>query len=239
MHLFLRHTVTLAVVGLLVAPSARAQHTAMPAGMTHEEHMAQMKKDAEMKEHGNMAMGFDQDKTTHHFSLTADGGSIAVDANDPADQTSRDQIRTHLKEIAVAFGQGDFGKPLMTHSEFPAGVPVMQRLKNEISYVFQETARGGIVRMSTSNAEARAAIHEFLTYQITEHATGDPLAVPDAAAQCARAPGLAGRRAQHGRASSRSLRPPFRQRRRMGEDVSTTRRATRGRCPRVSSRRCS
>jgi hypothetical protein len=28
----------------------------MPAGMSHEEHVAQMKKDAEMKQHGNVAM---------------------------------------------------------------------------------------------------------------------------------------------------------------------------------------
>jgi SAM-dependent methyltransferase len=168
------------IVGVALVPAAQAQHTAMPAGMTHEEHMAQMKKDAEMKEHGNVAMGFDQDKTTHHFALTTEGGSIAVDANDPADQVSRNQIRAHLEEIAVAFGKGDFGKPLETHSEFPPGVPVMQRLQKEIAYTYQETPRGGIVRIVTANAEARAAISEFLTYQITEHKTGDPL--PDHAA---------------------------------------------------------
>jgi SAM-dependent methyltransferase len=128
-------------------------------------------------------MGFDQDRTTHHFTLTSTGGSIAVDANDAADRASRDQIRAHLREIAVAFARGDFSKPLMTHSEFPAGVPVMQRLKSHISYVFQETALGGIVRLSTSSAEARAAIHDFLKYQITEHTTGDALVVPNGAAQ--------------------------------------------------------
>ncbi|MFN7981718.1 MAG: class I SAM-dependent methyltransferase [Vicinamibacterales bacterium] len=178
----LRPLVAFALVSLAFVPEALAQHTAMPAGMTHEEHMAQMKKDAEMKQHGNMAMGFDQDKTTHHFLMTAEGGSIAVDANDASDQASRDQIRTHLKEIAVAFGQGDFGKPLETHSEFPPGVPVMQRLQKDISYTYQETPHGGIVRMVTANAEARAAIHEFLTYQITEHKTGDPLPSKDHAA---------------------------------------------------------
>ena len=164
-----------ALMSLAFVPAAVAQHSAMPAGMTHEEHMAQMKKDAEMKQHGNMAMGFDQDKTTHHFVMTTEGGSIAVDANDAADQVSRDQIRDHLKQIAVAFGKGDFGKPLETHSEFPPGVPVMQRLRKEISYTYQDTPRGGIVRIVTANAEARAAVDQFLTYQITEHKTGDPI----------------------------------------------------------------
>ena len=145
----------LRVLRSVLAPLAHAQHTAMPAGMSHEQHMAQMKKDAEMKQHGNLAMGFDQDRTTHHFNLTADGGSIAVEANDPADGTSRDQIRAHLGEIAVAFGQGDFQKPFMTHSEVPPGVSAMQRLKGEITYTFEETARGGIVRIAT--AQRRSA----------------------------------------------------------------------------------
>jgi SAM-dependent methyltransferase len=178
----LRPVAALALVSLALVPAALAQHTAMPAGMTHEEHMAQMKKDAEMKQHGNMAMGFDQDKTTHHFAMTAEGGSITIDANDLADLGSRDQIRSHLKGIAVAFGQGDFGKPLETHSEFPPGVSVMQRLQKDISYTYQETPRGGIVRIATANTEARAAIHEFLTYQISEHKTGDPIAQNHAAA---------------------------------------------------------
>ena len=93
----LRSFAVLAFVGPFLAPVASAQHTAMPAGMSHEQHMAQMKKDAEMKQHGNLAMGFDQDKTTHHFNLTADGGSIAVEANDAADGASRDQIRPILR----------------------------------------------------------------------------------------------------------------------------------------------
>jgi len=179
---FLRSTAVVAFFGLFSPLLAHAQHTAMPAGMTHEQHMAQMKKDAEMKQHGNLAMGFDQDKTTHHFNLTADGGSIAVEANDATDGASRDQIRAHLREIAAAFRQGDFQKPFMTHSEVPPGVVAMQRLKAEIAYTFEETARGGIVRISTRNVKARAALHEFLTYQIKEHATGDPVSLQNGAA---------------------------------------------------------
>ena len=35
-------------------------HPSMPPGMSHEEHMKQMSKDAEMKRRGDAAMGFDQ-----------------------------------------------------------------------------------------------------------------------------------------------------------------------------------
>ena len=174
-----RPATTLLLTLTVLVTGAHAQHQ-MPPGMTHEQHMAQMKKEAEMKAHGKEAMGFDQDTTTHHFSLTSDGGAIAVDVNVPTDEVGRDQIRAHLKEIAVAFKQGDFGKPLMTHGELPPGVPVLQRLKAEISYVYADTDRGGIVRITTANPEALAALHAFLKYQIAEHATGDPVAVAGA-----------------------------------------------------------
>lgn len=162
----------LAALSFLTASSASAQHSAMPAGMTHEQHMAQMKKDADLERHGNLAMGFAQDATTHRFTTSADGGAIAVAVNDPADQNNLRQVRSHLQEIAVAFTQGDFGKPLATHGEFPPGVPVMQRLKDAIAYTYGETPGGGTVRISTSNAEALAAIHQFLAYQVAEHKTG-------------------------------------------------------------------
>ncbi len=67
-----------AALALAFASTVSAQHTAMPAGMTHEQHMEQMKKDAEMKQHGNAAMGFDQDKTTHHFTMNAEGGACSA-----------------------------------------------------------------------------------------------------------------------------------------------------------------
>ncbi len=166
------------VLAISVASGAFAQHSAMPAGMTHEQHMAQMKKEADLKAHGNVAMGFDQDKTTHHFTMSADGGAIEVAANDAADTASIQQVRSHLQEIATAFGEGDFGKPLATHGELPSGVPAMQRLEAAISYRYADTPRGAIVRIVTTNPEALAAVHQFLTYQVSEHKTGDPAAAP-------------------------------------------------------------
>ena len=173
---------TAAALACAFASTVSAQHSAMPAGLTHEQHMAQMKKDAEMKDHGNAAMGFDQDKTTHHFTMNADGGAIDVAANDAADQASIGQVRRHLQEIAVAFKEGDFGKPQATHGELPPGVPVMQRLKDAITYTYYQTAGGGIVRIYTTNPDARAAVHEFLMYQVREHKTGDPLTPPGSSA---------------------------------------------------------
>ena len=147
------------------------QHPAMPPGMTHQQHLDQMAKDAALKKRGATAMGFDQDKTTHHFTTSATGGSIEVEVNDPGDPRLRGQVRSHLKEIAGTFAKGDFAKPFQTHAEVPPGVPVMQRLKAGIRYKYEQTDRGGAVRITTSNPEALKAIHEFLDYQTREHHT--------------------------------------------------------------------
>ena len=131
----------------------------------------------QMMKHGEMAMGFSQVKTTHHFQLTASGGVIEVQTNDPADTTTRDQIRQHLQGISKAFAQGDFSSPMMTHGKTPPGVPEMQRLKDDLSYKYFETDRGGKVLISAANPETLKAVHEFLRFQIEEHQTGDAEAV--------------------------------------------------------------
>src|SRR5690242_15363224 len=115
---------------LLVTVLMLAQdHPQMPPGMTHDEHLKQMQKDAALQANGKIAMGFDQDATTHHFRLFSDGGSIEVVAKNKADAKNIKLVRNHLKEIAESFSKGDFEKPVMTHSEEPPGVGVMQRLK--------------------------------------------------------------------------------------------------------------
>src|SRR5215217_516885 len=44
----------------------------------------------EMNKRGDKQMGFAHLKTTHHFRLATDGGSIQVEANDLKDTESRD-----------------------------------------------------------------------------------------------------------------------------------------------------
>ncbi|HKY04808.1 MAG TPA: hypothetical protein VJQ56_07960 [Blastocatellia bacterium] len=126
---------------------------------------------------GDKAMGFSHTKTTHHFRLFRDGGAIEVEANDPKDAASRDRIRQHLAHIAQAFANGDFAIPEEVHNQVPPGAAAMNRLKEAVKYSFEETERGGRVRISTANAEALSGIHEFLRFQIKDHRTGDPLEV--------------------------------------------------------------
>lgn len=140
------------------------------ANQSHHGHDSHL---AEVNERGDRAMGFSHQKTTHHFRLFENGGAIEVGANDTNDAASREQIRTHLQHISQMFPAGDFNAPMLTHGKTPPGVPILQRLKAEISYKFEEMPNGGRVRILTHNPEALGAIHDFLRFQISDHQTGD------------------------------------------------------------------
>ena len=173
-YLALALLITLTAAVLVVRAQQQQQPKAQPSGNTNG--MAGMDMN-EMNRRGNRVMGFDHAKTTHHFRLLPDGGAIEVEANSAADTVSRDQIRMHLGHIAKMFTTGNFNAPMLIHDQTPAGVPVLQRLKTQINYKFEETPRGGRVRISTSSAEALRAVYEFLRFQIKEHKTGDTLEV--------------------------------------------------------------
>ena len=93
--------------------------------------------------------------------------------NDSSDTASRDQTRHHVREMAKSFGEGDFSSPMLTHGTAPPGVADLQRLKSSLTYSYVETDHGAKVLISTANAEALKAVHDFLRFQIQEHKTGD------------------------------------------------------------------
>ena len=131
----------------------------------------------EMNKRGDKHMGFDHTKTTHHFVLAKNGGAIQIGANDAKDTESRDQIRSHLRHIAMMFSDGNFNTPMLIHEKTPPGTDVMSKLKTEIQYQFKETDNGAEIVISSENQGAIEAIHQFLRFQINEHKTGDPLKV--------------------------------------------------------------
>lgn len=123
-------------------------------------------------------MGFDQERTTHHFLIEKDGGTIQVTANDRSDRTSADQVRGHLKHIAAAFAQGDFSLPMFIHDTDPPGIAAMKERRAAMTFTFDERPGGGRVVIRTKDTAARDALHEFLRFQIREHKTGDPMNPP-------------------------------------------------------------
>ena len=131
--------------------------------------------DQKLEQRGNEGMGFDQQKITHHFLLTKDGGAIQVTANSPDDKTSIDEIRMHLEHIAGAFSSGDFDIPMFVHDQTPPGVATLKRLRKKIIYKVEFIDGGGRVAIHTVDPRARQALWDFLRFQIREHKTGDAL----------------------------------------------------------------
>lgn len=164
----MRKPVPVTLIALLIGGSAVLAQTASAPSCHH----------ANVDERGDHVMGFDHTKTSHHFLLSKSGGSIEASANDPADIASRDAIRGHFTHIAAMFSEGNFEAPMLIHDRVPPGVPTMKSKKSLIEWRFEEAPAGGRVRITTRDAEALAAIHEFLRFQIEDHRTGDPTEVP-------------------------------------------------------------
>jgi len=149
----------------------------LPAQEVQHQHSDAMHHDM-MNARGEKAMGFSQTATTHHFRLLQNGGYVEVHANDASDVTSRTHIRAHLKEQASKFAAGDFGAPELTHDRVPPGVPALQQYKSRIRYRYEPVENGGRLWITSKDASAVAAIHEFLRFQIEDHKTGDATEVP-------------------------------------------------------------
>ena len=130
---------------------------------------------ASMDQRGAMVMGFDQERTAHHFLLFTDGGAIDVSVKDLSDAKNRDAIRSHLPHVAIMFGDGNFAAPMLVHdSASVPGTKTMAARRDRIRYKYVETPRGGRVEITTTDPEALAAVHAFLKFQIADHRTGDP-----------------------------------------------------------------
>jgi hypothetical protein len=150
-----------AVQIVLIASVAQAQQQPKKDNMNR---MAGMS-DEEMNRRGDHVMGFDHNKTRHHFRLSPEGGTIEVTANSLEDKESRDQIRSHLSHISKKFAAGDFNAPMLIHDQIPPGVPVMQKLKNEIEYRFEETERGAT---SHFNQESDGSLGDLQVSKISD-----------------------------------------------------------------------
>lgn len=161
--------IVLTLTAISFAASGQSQGHSCPMMQQHKDHHAGV------NERGDKAMGFSHEKTTHHFILLKDGGVIEVSAKNVEDRESREQIQMHLTHIAKAFAEGDFNLPMFIHDQTPPGVEVMKARKTRITYQYESFTEGARVRISTTDKQALAAIHEFLRFQIKDHQTGDSL----------------------------------------------------------------
>jgi hypothetical protein len=169
--------VTLLLLGSPLSAQEAKPDDSMKDCPMHTQHMAQQSHHATMESHGDQAMGFPHDKTTHHFRLISDGGAIEVKVNDPNDKANTEAIRAHLSHIATMFADGDFSSPMFTHDTVPPGVTTMKLMKSAIHYAYEEFPAGGRVRIQSADPIAVACIHDFLRFQTAEHQTGDAVEI--------------------------------------------------------------
>jgi hypothetical protein len=162
-----RNVIAVVAAAAWLSVSAGAQQPQQAQPHDHDAHHR------DMLTRGAQAMGFDQERTVHHFLLYEDGGAIDVAVKEASDHANLHAVRQHLQQIAGLFKAGDFGKPALTHAQQVPGIADMTRLKDRITYQYEETSGGGRVRIVTRDAEALAAVHAFLHFQIEDHRTGD------------------------------------------------------------------
>ncbi|MEP6906068.1 MAG: hypothetical protein ABI875_08270 [Gemmatimonadales bacterium] len=124
-----------------------------------------------MQHRGGMAMGVDQYTSTHMFDVTPDGGRVQLQ-RDTKDSLGVAQIRAHMKLIQHAFEAGDFSTPAFVHARDMPGTAVMTKKRNAIKYEYADLPSGGEVRVTSSDPEAIAAIHEFMLAQRMDHRAG-------------------------------------------------------------------
>jgi hypothetical protein len=153
---------------LVAGTAGGPDHSGCPMAVAAPDHRSEVD-----RRHDEVS-GTAHEGVVHHFVLADDGGSIVLELAGAPDKTARDRIRRHLRLVARSFAEGDFAMPMLVHDRVPPGVGVMKERKDRIRYRFAPTEKGGAVLISTADAEALAAVHAFLRFQIEDHGTGDP-----------------------------------------------------------------
>jgi hypothetical protein len=121
-----------------------------------------------VQQRGHQAMGVDQYTSSHRFESLPDGGRISLE-RDPSDRAGVAQIRSHMRQIAASFREGNFALPGFVHDREVPGTRVMRERRSLISYLPDSTLRGGQLRIISRDPTAVAAIHEFLAFQRRDH----------------------------------------------------------------------
>ena len=92
------------------------------------------------------------DMNLKRVRFEADGGAIELEAKRANDTQTRDAVRQQLRHDV--------------REQIPSATPAMQEHRNQIKYKYEETTRGGRIRIIAKDQEALAAVQDFLRSQI-------------------------------------------------------------------------
>lgn len=125
---------------------------------------------AEVAARGAEVMPFDLAASSHVFTKNRNGGLQQVMVKNPKDGRQLRQVRSHLREIAGRFEQGDFGAPAKIHgADMPGLAELRQAKPGEISIQYRDLANGAQIRYATSNPALVPVLHQWFDAQLADH----------------------------------------------------------------------
>ena len=149
---------------------AQTEHSGMNHAQHGSNHDAQ-EGNPNFAEREQAVMPFDVSATLHIFEDTATGGVQRVIANDPADTGNIALIRSHLKEEAASFAEGNFADPSYLHGEDMAGLSRLEAAgaANQLTVNYRDIENGGEITYSSEEADVVIALHLWFQAQVTDH----------------------------------------------------------------------
>jgi hypothetical protein len=123
----------------------------------------------------NALLPVDQAKIALHFRLLSDGGAIDLVAR----RSSPVVLRETARLISDKLSAGNFDLPLLAKDQSPPHLDALKKQKSSFAYKIEGMAGGIRIRITTADPAARAALHEFLRFQISANKTGDSMADPN------------------------------------------------------------
>ena len=118
-----------------------------------------------------------EDSASYQFVVTRSGGLIRLTVDDPDNAEAAGRAQIDLREAAAQYARGEFSGEPATHGLTPPGTPQMRQLRNRIIYTEHAIQDGAELIISSTDARAVTAIHQFLEFQIREHQSGDWTAI--------------------------------------------------------------
>jgi len=125
---------------------------------------------AEVAARGAEVMPFDLQGSSHVFTKSRNGGLQQVLIKNPRDTAQLRLVRSHLREIAARFEQGDFSAPAQIHGEDMPGLAQLKQAKpGEIAIHYRDLPNGAQIRYATSNPALVPALHQWFDAQLEDH----------------------------------------------------------------------
>lgn len=126
---------------------------------------------AEVEARGASVMPFDQNRTTHIFRATPQGGVQIVVAKDGRDTKQIALVRTHLRDEAERFAHGDFSDPMAIHGMKMPGLEKLRRNNGRVRVAYSSVPHGAQISYTTADPKLLGALHDWFDAQLMDHGT--------------------------------------------------------------------